>query len=268
MAGDERPLENGWLADTPVGDNLLRQFVFNQAGVNEVVATGLGGRVERTDDVLLADAGSPVPFNNQGLLTRPLAGPDDPVLDGVERFFAGSTRPATLLSMWPTPDLAARGWVMVGHPALVVRGPGSVDFTPRDDVEVVRVTTAEGLATTERVAAEGYPIEEAQGAPPGTVFPPSMLDSVVTPRLGRLAGEPVAAALSSTACGVENLCLGATLPAARRRGVWEALVWARVGDAPELPAVAYTSDYSRPGFLRMGFFPVTRFTLWLRPPGS
>lgn len=61
-----------------------------------------------------------------------------------------------------------------------------------------------------------------------------------------------------------NLCLGATLPAARRRGVWEALVWARVGDAPDLPAVAYTSDDSRPDFLRMGSLPLARFTLWVR----
>jgi hypothetical protein len=66
VAEDERPLETGWRADTPVTDNLFRQFVFNQAGVNEAVASGLGGRIERTDDVLLADAGSPVPYNNQG----------------------------------------------------------------------------------------------------------------------------------------------------------------------------------------------------------
>jgi hypothetical protein len=26
----ERPLENGWRADTPVGDTLLRRFVHNQ----------------------------------------------------------------------------------------------------------------------------------------------------------------------------------------------------------------------------------------------
>jgi hypothetical protein len=31
---------------------------------------------------------------------------------------------------------------------------------------------------------------------------------------------------------------------------------------PDLPAVAFTSDYSRPGFLRMGFLPITVFTLW------
>ena len=64
--------------------------------------------------------------------------------------------------------------------------------------------------------------------------------------------------------GVVNLCLAATLPAARRRGVWASLVWARVDDAPDLPAVAFTSDFSRPGFVRMGFLPITRFTLWAR----
>ncbi|HEV8627666.1 MAG TPA: hypothetical protein VG034_24780 [Acidimicrobiia bacterium] len=32
----------------------------------------------------------------------------------------------------------------------------------------------------------------------------------------------------------------------RRRGVWEALVWARVAEDPGLPAVAYTSNFSRP----------------------
>ena len=33
---------------------------------------------------------------------------------------------------------------------------------------------------------------------------------------------------------------------------------------PALPAVAFTSDHSRPGFVRMGFLPITRFTLWSR----
>ena len=101
---------------------------------------------------------------------------------------------------------------------------------------------------------------------PGTVLPPAVLDSVLTVRLGLLDGEPVALGNAVVAHGIVNLCLGATLPQARRRGVWEALVWARVGSAPDLPSVAYTSDYSRPGFLRMGFLVVSRFTLWSRPP--
>jgi hypothetical protein len=45
--------------------------------------------------------------------------------------------------------------------------------------------------------------------------------------------------------------------------VWRTLVAARYTDIPDLPAVAFTSDYSRPGFLRMGFLPITRFTLWV-----
>jgi hypothetical protein len=44
--------------------------------------------------------------------------------------------------------------------------------------------------------------------------------------------------------------------------VWRTLVAARYTDIPDLPAVAFTSDCSRPGFLRMGFLPITRFTLW------
>ena len=40
-----------------------------------------------------------------------------------------------------------------------------------------------------------------------------------------------------------------------------------VHDAPDLPAVAFTSDDSRPGFERMGFLAVSRFTLWQRTGG-
>jgi hypothetical protein len=50
--------------------------------------------------------------------------------------------------------------------------------------------------------------------------------------------------------------------------VWSALVWARVNQAPDQPSVAFTSDYSRPGFVKMGFLPMTRFTLYVRPPGT
>ena len=81
--------------------------------------------------------------------------------------------------------------------------------------------------------------------------------------LGLMTGS-IAVGNVLVAHGLVNLCLGATLPAARRRGVWEALVWARVDAASNLPAIAYTSDHSRPGFLRMGFLPITRFTLWRR----
>jgi hypothetical protein len=263
MAG-ERPLEDGWLPDTPVDDTVQRQFVHNQAEANELTARSLHGRAAHTRDVFLADSGTPVPYLNQAILRRPLLDPGDDVLDEVEGFFEGVDRPATLLSMWPTPNLAAVGWHLVGHPVLVVRSPGPVPSERAPGVEVRPATTVEDFAAAERIAVEGYPIPEAAGLAPGSLFPPSLADSGLTVRLGLLDEEPVAIGNSHVAADVVNLCLGATLPSARRRGVWEALVWARVAEAPGLPAVAYTSDLSRPGFVRMGFLPVTRFTLWVR----
>jgi hypothetical protein len=267
----ERPLENGWLADTPVGDTLLRRFVHNQGELNAVMAAALGGRAHRTDDVFLADAHSPVAYFNQAILARPLRDAGDGVLDEIESFFAAPERApgtlATLLSIWPTPDLSPRGWSLVGHPAFVVRSPAGHDTVRgpgTTGVAVREATNGDDLAVAERIAVEGYPMPEAAGCPPGTVFPTALLDTGLVVRLGLSGGEPVAVGNSYVAHGVVNLCLGVTLPAARRRGVWEALVWARTGDAPELPAVAFTSDDSRPGFIRMGFLPVTRFTLWAR----
>jgi hypothetical protein len=259
---DQRPLETGWLADTPIDDTLLRQFLHNQGDVNAIFAEALGGRVDRHDDAFLADADCPVPYMNQAILTQPLAGPADAVLDRVESFFAPSRFTATLLSIWPTPDLTGRGWSLVGHPAFVARGPAPNDHTPPTDVEVRRATSPDDLAAAERIVIEGYPIDEAAGSPPGALFPPGLVDRGVVVRLGLLDGEPVAMGNAHVGHGLVNLCLGATMPAARRRGVWQSLVWARVADAPDRPAVAYTSDYSRPGFIRMGFMTITRFTMW------
>ncbi len=261
-----RPLETGWLADTPVGDTRAPAVPVEPGATPTSSSPGrLGGRAERTDDVSLADARSPVPYYNQALLLRPLAHEHDPLLDEIETFAGGASgRPFTLLSSWPTPSLRARGWFLGGHPAFVVRGDGRSTRTPPAGVDVRRAETADDLAVVERVCVEGYPLEEAAGRPPGSVLAPELLGQPVVFRSGWLDGEPVAAAASHVAHGVVNLCLAATLPTARRRGVWESLVWARTADAPDLPAVAFTSDFSRPGFERMGFVPVFRFTLWFR----
>jgi hypothetical protein len=260
----ERPIEDGWLPDTPIDDTILRQFVHNQAEANELTARVLHGRAAHTVGVFLADSGTPVPYLNQAILRRPLVSPGDDVLDEVEGFFAGVDRPVTLLSMWPTPNLATVGWHLVGHPVLVVRSPGPVQEEQSAGVGVRLAGSDADFAAAERIVVEGYPIPEAAGLPTGSLFPPEFRDSGLTIRLGTLDGEPVAIGNSHVGADVVNLCLGATLPGARRQGVWEALVWARVGEAPQLPAVAYTSDFSRPGFLRMGFLPVIRFTLWVR----
>lgn len=261
---DERPLETGWLADTPVEDSLLRRFLFNQGHVNQAVATTLGGRVDRTADAILSDSGTSIAYFNQAILTHPVIDTDDHALAEIERFYDGIDRPATMLSLWPTPDLTVRGWSLVGHPMMVARGAVPHHHEPAAGVDVQVASTPADFAIAERIAVEGYPMPEAAGFPTGSLFPPALADAGLIVRVGRLDGEPSGVGLCHVDSGLVNLCLGATLPIARRRGIWEALVWARVADAPELPAVAYTSDFSRPGFERMGFLPITRFTMWMR----
>lgn len=263
----DQPLATGWGAHEPIDDSVLRRFVFNQADVQRAMASGPAARHAVDDDVAMTDSGGPVIYANVAVLLRPVTRADDPVVDRVLDFYADATdRAAIVLSVWPLPDLSARGLHVAGHPMFVVRAPGPVDATPRAGVEVVDVTTIEQLRVAERLAIDGYPIDAAKGAPPGTAFPDAMLDSDVTLRLGLVDGEPVAGANALDAHGVVNLCFAATLPAGRRRGVWSALVWARVAQAPDQPAVAFTSDDSRPGFVRMGFLPMTRFTLLVRTP--
>ncbi|MDQ3342901.1 MAG: hypothetical protein M3425_03800 [Actinomycetota bacterium] len=261
------PLESGWLRDTPVEDTLLRRFVHNQAAHNGVLADAHGGRAHRADGVFLTDTGSPVPFLNQAVLARPLTGLDDDVLDRVDSFFDPVDN-ATLLSIWPTPDLTARGWSLIGHPAVVARSPAPLAHYDAPAVQVRRAATAADFEAAERIVVEGYPLDEARHGPVGSVLPPALAGTDLEVRVGVLDGDPVGVGNVFVAQGLVNLSLGATLPAARRRGVWEALVWARVATAPDLPAIAYTSDLSRPGFIRMGFLPLTRFTLWARgrPP--
>src|SRR5687768_11050142 len=144
-------LETGWLPTTPVGDNLVRQFLHNQADLCDLIADGFGGRTARTPDVALAGSRCLVPYFNEALLLRPLLVADDPVVDEIDDFYAAGDEPGwVLLSAWPTPDLATRGWELGGHPALVVRTPGAPlrPTAPRPgvDLTVHRATTPAEVA--------------------------------------------------------------------------------------------------------------------------
>jgi len=266
---NDAALATGWGAHEPIDDSVLRGFVFNQADALRASSSGPAARHEVDDDVVMADSGGPVLYDNMAVLLRPLLRADDPVVDRIVDFYADATdRVAVVLSVWPLPDLSERGLHLAGHPMFVVRAPGPVTATPREGVVVREVSTVDDLRTVERIAIDGFPIDAAKGSPPGTAFPDPVLDSDVKLRLGEVDGEAVSAGAVLVAHGVVNLCFAATLPAGRRRGVWSALVWARVNQAPDQPAVAFTSDDSRPGFVKMGFLPVMRFTLLVRPPGA
>jgi hypothetical protein len=264
MTSTAERLETGHEVETSSDDSLLRQFLLNQSTMNKIFAEHAGGTHAFDGELSLSDAGSAVAFLNQAVLHRPVLDDTDRVLDRIDSFFAESPS-ATMLSAWPTPDLTRRGWVLMGHPMFVVAPPGAVATKRRPGVEVSRVGTERELAAAERVVIDGYPIPEAAGAPTGSLLVPSMVDSGFGVWLGHLDGEAVGVGAELTEHGVVNLAMDATLPSARRRGVWRSLVAERTAFAPDLPAVAFTSDFSRPGFVAMGFMPITRFTLWLRP---
>ena len=253
-------LETGSLPTTPIGDNLVRRFLHNQAELTVTLAEAAGGEVLREPGVVAGWYDNPVFYNNMAVLTSPLTVES---LKEVESLYTGRT--GTLLSAWPTEDLRERGWILIGHPMYVVRGPGHLALHPAPGVTTEVACTAEDLALGERLAAEGYPVEAAQGAPANSIYPEATLESPLLVRIGRLQGEPVSVAASYLAHDVVNLCLAATLAAGRRKGVWAQLVADRVNDEEHLPSCAITSDDSRPGFVKLGFLPVQRMTLWLRP---
>jgi hypothetical protein len=253
-------LETGWFPETPIEDNLVRRFLHNQAELSVALAETAGGEVLREPGVVAAWYDTRVVYNSMAVLTSPLM-PD--VLDQVDAFYTG--RSATMLSAWPTEDLSERGWVLMGHPMFVVKAPGHLAVPAPPGVTTEVACTAEELALAERLACEGYPLPEAIGAAPNSVYAEGTLQTPLLVRLGLVDGEPVSVAASFLAHDVVNLCLAATLPSGRRRGVWAQLVAARVNDEEHLPSAAITSDDSRPGFTKLGFLPVQRMTMWLRP---
>lgn len=253
-------LETGWFPETPIEDNLVRRFLHNQAELSVALAETAGGEVLREPGVVAAWYDTRVVYNSMAVLTSPLM-PD--VLDQVDAFYTG--RSATMLSAWPTEDLSERGWVLMGHPMFVVKAPGHLAVPAPPGVTTEVACTAEELALAERLACEGYPLPEAIGAAPNSVYAEGTLQTPLLVRLGLVDGEPVSVAASFLAHDVVNLCLAATLPRGRRRGVWAQLVAARVNDEEHLPSAAITSDDSRPGFTKLGFLPVQRMTMWLRP---
>jgi len=262
-------LTDGWEPDLPVSDTLLRRFLFNLAAFNELPAVAAGARVLHRDDLMAADLGRPAAMHNAATLLRPL--PSDragETLDAVEGFYDGhGTGEAYLWSAWPTPDLRRRGWVLEGHPPLLLRPAGGPPPPPvPPGLRAERVTGAEGLRDWERVAVDGFPYHELQPYRPGVLLDERALaDERLRLWVGYEGDRPVCMGTLFVDAGVAAFSLGVTLPEARRRGYWAAMAGVRLLEEPDLPAVGIFSDMSRPPAEALGFLPLLRFTLWHRP---
>lgn len=259
------PLEDGRSPTTPVGDTIHRRFVVHYADFIATVGRASGGRLLHRDWGVASDLGRPSGLWNSAVLRQPL-GHSPTALDEVEQFFAdGGSGEALLWSPWPTPDLTARGWHLVGHPPLLVRPPGGTLPARGAGVVIEEVTDPTGVDDAARLVVEGFPFPELQPYRSGALLPHALLDD---PRwrlwVARRDGTAVSTGALFVSHGFAQLALAATLPRARRLGAWYGLVRTRLLVAPDLPSGGIFSDDSRPGIERLGYLPVVRFTLWAR----
>lgn len=260
----------GWEPDVSVSDTVLRAYVENFAGELASYAASRGGRVVRTDRYLLADHRSPAAIFNAAVLLRPAVDDFRSVATEVANSFAPDGGGSIFLwSPWPTPAMEDDGWRLGGHPTFAVRPPGGrlPDATPRARVE--RVTDPSRLADWEQVVVNGFPFEDLQPHRKGSLAGEALLDDPAAMLWVAYDDEtPAAAAALHVEHGIAGFAMGATLPEYRRRGLWFALVRARLLERPDLMAASVFSSDSRPGAERIGFVPVTRWTLWGRNRGS
>ncbi len=261
-------LETGWGATTPVDDTVQRHGALAMAAAWAAVAWACGGRLHRTDGWEAVDLGRPSGLCNSATLIRPPRDADlAATLARIERFYdRGGHGAALLWSPWPTPDLAARGWTLQGHPPLLYRPAGlPVERRPAADLEIVEVTSARELTEWCHLAVEAFPFTEVER--PGSLLEPTVLDDDrFRFLLGRAEGRSVAVGCQAVVLDANVLLLSTVRPEYRGRGVYGALVAERLARHPDLPSVTIVSDDSRPILVtRFGFLPISRWTLWERP---
>jgi GNAT superfamily N-acetyltransferase len=261
VADEQQPIATGWEPTTPAGDTVLRDYLAAWATWLEDLARECGGRTERHDDVVLSDLGSSSMFLNNALSLQPPAATDlDDLVGRVERFFgAGTGGRYAWFNAWPMPDLGRRGFELAGHPPFMLRAAGGAARPAPAGLRISEVTDEEGLADFDRAAILGFPLPDLGEGPsfgPGALA----LDDLHI-FVGYDGDEPVATASSHLGTRVQHVELVATRPEWRGRGYGEALTWRATLAEPALPAALIASDAGRPVYERMGFLPVTRFTL-------
>jgi hypothetical protein len=270
----EGHLPTGWEPHRPVEDGLVRRFVHAYASSFTAPVTLVGGHVVRRDGYVVWDLGRPSGLYNGAMLLQPLpyAGWVE-LVAGLEADLLPDGRGQVLLfSPWPTPDLHDRGWRLSGHPPLLLRPGGARPASSPTWLDVVEVTGPESMAAWERVAVEGYPFADCRPGQHGLLDERVLADPGFRAWVGEVGGEAIAIGTAYHAHGVNVFTLGVTVPTHRGRGIWGALARQRLAAAPELPAMGIFSDLSRGPAQRLGFLPLTRWTVWTRertdPPGT
>jgi hypothetical protein len=269
----EQSLESGYGPHAPAGDNLLNTFAQAEADAFAELARGRGERILDDEEFALTmtDGGSPTPLGNIVMVRRPLLADEWPAAARrMHDFFAQSPGgPFLTFCPWPTPDVRRLGFGAVGHPPLMLRGPGPLDLPDVDGIEIRPVTDGTSAADFERALVDGFPVPELAGAPAGGLIG---VDPAATPNWRHFvayeAGRPVASGSGYVDAHHVHVEFIATVEDVRGRGVGAAITGAATRTAPDLPAMLIASDLGRPVYERLGYVTLLRFTLWAGHRGA
>jgi hypothetical protein len=261
----DEPLESGYGARTLPGDNLCNDFQQETAHSYAELARARGDRLERIDgELTLTDAALGLPFWNRAVVEQPIVDAGT-VLARCRAFYDGHAAvPFLLDSAWPTPDLRDNGFMLMGHPPLMVR-PARRPLPPAPtELRIERVEDIDRAADLERTLIDGYPAPQFQPFEAVQLFTPSAFDAAGWHHfVGYIGDRPVAAGssyLGERLLRVENI---ATLGDERGKGYGAALTAAAIGVDESKPAVLVASDLGRPVYERLGFEAVLRVTYWV-----
>lgn len=227
-------------------------------------AAATGRPYEQDDDLVVAWLGDRGWFINAGVVLSP---PHDwtGILERIAAVVPGHA-PATLISPFATPDLAGRGWQLVGHPPLMARLPGAASAPAMPaELRIHEVVDQPGLEVFERTLVDGYPMPDLQPYRWGRFYDERVLGGPTRLWMGFVDGRPVATAAAHSACGVNDVEMVATLDGWRGRGYGAAVTWAATTADPASPAVLIASDLGRPVYERLGYTALERWTMWVRP---
>lgn len=256
------PLTTGWEPAVPTDDTLLRQFVFNSADRVEHQTRASGGTVRRDDDLCAGDLGSAAAFGNQAILLRPMSEATAPQLAGrMDSAFSG---PHVVFSAWPTPDLRPYGYGLIGHPPFMVRPTGGSAPVRPAGLVVEEVRDRSSMEAYERMFVDGYPVPELQPYQPSRLFGERLLGGIARIWVASVDGRAVAGSMAINSRGVVAVEMVATRPETRGRGYGAAVTATAALSAPDLPSVLIASDDGRSVYERLGFMPISRFTLWAK----
>jgi hypothetical protein len=254
-------LTTGWEPDCPPADSLVRQAVLVHASWATELAQRAGRPWHRDGEWAGGWVSDRAVFANWVVLLQPVADVAG-LAERVNRLFP-ATVPFLVFSAWPSPDLTAAGWALVGHPPLMLRPPGAPPAgAVRASVEVREVRDGGQLALAERVLVDGYPMPELQPVHAGALFDVRVLEGPTRAWLAWDGEQPVACAVAHHAAGVTLVECVAALPAARGRGAGAAVTWAATASEPESAAVLIASDDGQPVYERLGYLRLVRWSVY------